>query len=401
MTMRRFSYPILAAALILCATAGGQADPPNAEPVAAEPQAPAPPPAPAAPGATREGPASAGVPGIPGFSLSPGAPRFPQQLNTSLENVIQGAVSASPEVRVAEAQLREAEAKLQQARIEAVQKAIEAYQGRMKAEETSQTMRELLKQGKIVARKPGEEAPSDLYAMKRLAEAEAEVAKYDARLRGLAGSTASARAEGGPFSAKRHPADSRSRVQEERPSIDSVQGGIAEQLNSPVSLEFEGRPLAGITDYLSEYFGVNMIVDASLGPEYVIPYVRLDDVPLKDALLAIADQSGDLCFLIRSYGIFATTRQNAETLSGPSIPDTVPYYVPVKGGTAASGFSAVGSDIADAVTSAVSGVMEGVEEALSEAAKESKPEADEKPGESAPTAPAEPQQPEPAPSQQR
>ncbi len=47
-----------------------------------------------------------------------------------------------------------------------------------------------------------------------------------------------------------------------------------------------------------------------------------------EALLALADQCEFLCFVVRGYGILATTKERAVHMDAPAIPPDIPVFVP-------------------------------------------------------------------------
>jgi hypothetical protein len=46
-------------------------------------------------------------------------------------------------------------------------------------------------------------------------------------------------------------------------------------------------------------------------------------------LHALADTKEGICFVIRDSYIFATNEERAMTINAPTIPDTIPLYLPV------------------------------------------------------------------------
>jgi biopolymer transport protein ExbD len=94
-----------------------------------------------------------------------------------------------------------------------------------------------------------------------------------------------------------------------------------EKLDQSVSISFDNEALLQVLEFVTDYLEVNFIVDPAVAEEPVT--VRLNDVPLRQALLALADMA-DLAFVIRDYGVFATTRDRAMTIEAPSIPEDLP-----------------------------------------------------------------------------
>ena len=83
-----------------------------------------------------------------------------------------------------------------------------------------------------------------------------------------------------------------------------------------------------IFDFMSNTYEINITVDLAFTPP-TIRQINLRNVPLRSVFLALADKMGDACFVIRDYGLFLTTRERAQTLAGPTIPEDVPYFAPM------------------------------------------------------------------------
>lgn len=110
-----------------------------------------------------------------------------------------------------------------------------------------------------------------------------------------------------------------------RPKLEDLRDTkIGQALQHRVGLTFEDIQLREITEFITGTYEINIVVDAGQGTIHV-PYVNLMDISLLDALHALADQNG-ICFIIRDYGIFATTPARAASIPGPSIPEGIPYY---------------------------------------------------------------------------
>jgi hypothetical protein len=95
-------------------------------------------------------------------------------------------------------------------------------------------------------------------------------------------------------------------------------------LDAVIELTFENAPLTQVLTYLTDQYGVSVVVDPSMPiPEITL---KISDVSLRNALQALTDQCDDLCFVFRDYGVFATTQGKAEGLKGAAIPEDTPYY---------------------------------------------------------------------------
>lgn len=265
----------------------------------------------------------------------PPQPEVPgeKQAELPLEVVIERALTSSPEIQIAEAQLREAEARLKQVRTEVAQKALTAFHDRLKTEQTIEETRKALEELKAVADSDLKAAPALMEMQQRLAQAQAELARQDVALRGLENPETVIVSRVGRGDTGMGQDRSRlfrgPRIQRPRPRLEDMpESETAKLLEALVSLEFEDRALAEIFGYVRDYFGLNVVLDANLQKAQYPGKIQLDDVRLRDALLAMAESFGDMVFLVRDYGVFVTTRENAETIAAPSIPENVPLYVP-------------------------------------------------------------------------
>ncbi|GMV91353.1 MAG: hypothetical protein AMXMBFR82_11310 [Candidatus Hydrogenedentota bacterium] len=225
-----------------------------------------------------------------------------------------------PEVAIAEAQVREAEARLRQARIAAAQREIEKGQLKRIVELARKNAKE--EQRRTEA---GIGTQQDLMeAQERLARAEADMAKLDAAsqiMDGRGGRADSPLFQGRLFEQPRFPAP--------RPELSSDdKRDVAITLQAPVAIEFKDATLREVAEMVSEYAGVNIVLDVGLRAADEMVTIKLTNVPLEDGLLALTDAYGDLCFVIRDYGVFATTTERAMTINAPTIPANVPLLVP-------------------------------------------------------------------------
>ncbi|MCC6699555.1 MAG: TolC family protein [Candidatus Hydrogenedentes bacterium] len=223
---------------------------------------------------------------------------------------------SSPEVAIAEAQLREAEARLRQARMEAAQRAVQATH-----------IRKLVD----IARKNAEEVEASaqagvashrdlLEAQQRLAEAEANLATQEAELKVL-GNAPRLERSGGLRTLE-------AQIPVPRPELNKEAKTETEMaLEAPMSAEFDQETLSNVFGFISDYLDVNIVIDVGLQVAEKKVSIKVENVPLRDGLLALADVYGDLCFIVRDYGIFATTPERAATINAPSIPAGIPLYV--------------------------------------------------------------------------
>ncbi|MCP4643450.1 MAG: hypothetical protein GY851_23585 [bacterium] len=108
-----------------------------------------------------------------------------------------------------------------------------------------------------------------------------------------------------------------------RPGLDTVPKEMAEVLASPVSIEFdESVTLEEMLSFVSEYQSINIVTELDVGE--IDFKMSIDDTPLRDYLTALTDQCEMLAFVIRDYGILATTRERAMRIDAPAIPENLP-----------------------------------------------------------------------------
>ncbi|MCL4691381.1 MAG: hypothetical protein KJ060_02590 [Candidatus Hydrogenedentes bacterium] len=240
-----------------------------------------------------------------------------------------------PEVAIAEAQVREAEARLRQARIAAAQREIEKEQLKRIVELARKNAKEEQRRAEMgIGTQQGL-----MEAQERLARAEADMAKLDAAsqiMDGRGGKADSPLFQGRLFEQPRFPAP--------RPTLgdDDSATEVEARLRAPVSIEFDQETLRNIAGFIGEYSEVNIVLDVAINAADEKVSIKLSNVPLADCLMALSDAYGDLCFVIRDYGVFATTTERAMTINAPTIPANVPLLVPIQeasgGGFAVGGF---------------------------------------------------------------
>ena len=100
-----------------------------------------------------------------------------------------------------------------------------------------------------------------------------------------------------------------------------------------MAINFEDINMMEIFEFITDTYEINITVDLAFTPP-TIRQINLRNVPLRSVFLALADKMGDACFVIRDYGLFLTTRERAQTLAGPTIPEDIPYFahMPMHGG---------------------------------------------------------------------
>lgn len=132
------------------------------------------------------------------------------------------------------------------------------------------------------------------------------------------------------------------RIPQPRPDFsEGTPENLTRILANPVSFIFTEISVMDIFGFISDTYDLYITVDLAFTPP-VIRHIELRNVPLRNALLALTDQMGDACFVIRDYGLFLTTRERAGTLAGVTIPEDVPYFAPIAPGQFQGGFGGGG-----------------------------------------------------------
>ena len=101
---------------------------------------------------------------------------------------------------------------------------------------------------------------------------------------------------------------------------------IAKALKTPITLTFEDLEVGELSRMISEWTGVNFVTDEDIQDLPIT--VTLTDLTLKQTLLAISDLKSSLCFVIRPGYILCTTRERAQTINAPTIPEDIPLFLP-------------------------------------------------------------------------
>jgi hypothetical protein len=250
--------------------------------------------------------------------LPPFAPEKPGFVDHRLTPI---SPETSPEVAIAEAQLREAEARLQQAKIEAAQRAIEHTHLQRIVELARKNAQEQESRSQL-----GIGTQKDyMEAQEQLAQAEAELAKL------TAASAIMESKSGRTNAAPELSLLSQPQIPVPRPVLaKDDSSAVMVALDAPINIEFESETLRNIFGFISEYVEMNIVIDVGLPAADKPVSLKLDNVPLKDGLMALADAYGDVCFVIRDYGIFATTADRAMTINAPTIPANIPLLVSIQ-----------------------------------------------------------------------
>lgn len=109
---------------------------------------------------------------------------------------------------------------------------------------------------------------------------------------------------------------------------DGVDAKLHNILERPTSIVFEEIEIRELLDYASDAYEINFNVDAALSANPITINVKTHN--LRAALLAVTENVGNLCFVFRDYGLFATTPERAATMNAPTIPANIPLLVPAQ-----------------------------------------------------------------------
>lgn len=107
---------------------------------------------------------------------------------------------------------------------------------------------------------------------------------------------------------------------------------IAEQLETPVDIEFADIPIGKMATVMQEMYAMNIVCDPIVADTMIS--LNLHDVPIGEAFRAIAESTGDICFVFRDYGVFVTTLDRASTINAAAIPEDAPLLLPAGVATA-------------------------------------------------------------------
>ena len=215
------------------------------------------------------------------------------------------------------------EAELHAARMKVTQEITEVHNALKKLRAQAARARDQLKSALAAAEKGVVPARvSRANAEQALVLAESELGELMARARYLVGAGMP-----GSMSAMEPFPSPPPGVPTPRPTHEDDKRPIQQILDTSVSIDFEDEQLVDILDFLADFVGVNISPDAAAG--HIIVYdITTRNVPVRDALLALTDLCEPLCFVVRDYGILATTRARAQTIPGPSIPEDIPFFAP-------------------------------------------------------------------------
>ncbi len=271
---------------------------------------------------------------LPGFSsaLISGAPPK-DHLSGSLSEMLEHALSSNPQVLLAKAKLLQVEAELKDVRLRVTQEVLEAFNDRKRKRREMETVVRRLDRTQALVDK-GNMPQGELYDLQlQIANAEADIANVEGRLRYLVGAELILRNEKKTTAKTDVNSANRSRPQG-RPSVPQK---FQAALTSKVTAIFDDMPLDKVASFFQNATGVSFtLATVPIENEYgEIDGIRmglsLQDTELKGALLAITDLY-DLVFVFRDYGILVTTHSHAYSLDGATIPSSVTLAGTTAGG---------------------------------------------------------------------
>jgi hypothetical protein len=237
----------------------------------------------------------------------------------NLDEMIATALKASPEVLLAEAKVRQAQAELNQTRLKVTRDVVAAFnerkQKQLAVESAKTQLNHFLERHNNGA---GTKTEVD-QAKLDVGAAELGLAQSDADIRYLlgVGSQIETIATQQPVASKPRP---------KRPSVPPET--MNEPLMRPVKGPFEQTNLGDLAAHLAEQAKVSILVDfdelgVANAKEFDVSIPLREPVTLIGALQALADQY-KIAFVIRDYGIMATSESRAEQLDAYAIPVDLP-----------------------------------------------------------------------------
>jgi hypothetical protein len=243
-----------------------------------------------------------------------------QETSRTLDETLVIAMNTNPEILTARAKVSLAEAEHNAVRMEVARRIVELW-----GERKTQTELLASARGRLAfaeeAYKTGRKQFSDVDDARRpVIEATERLSRIECELHYLAGeSVAPAVSHSGSYSTGAPLAPMKSSNATSRATIAPLQlpkGPMVEKIRqallSPTAIDAMDTPLCDLMDYLKEKHGIEIQIDKSEDGASDMPItLRLKDVSLGAAFQAFDDQYRDVKFVIRDYGILATTPERA------------------------------------------------------------------------------------------
>jgi hypothetical protein len=214
------------------------------------------------------------------------------ELPATLDAMLATALRSNPDIRLAEIEVQKAEAQLNQARLKMAQEITSRYRQREVLVELASAYKALVNQGP---------RHDERYKMLETTQA---IAKIESELRYLVGLGA----ESKPPSAS--PPGGAAAIS---PRQSEILTKLRDKLETVVDIRFQGTAFGAVAEYFQKVTEIDFVLGTSLHSRHVI-LLQLDRIPLRDAMLALADVEA-LSFVVRDYGILITTAKEASTMN--------------------------------------------------------------------------------------
>ncbi len=240
----------------------------------------------------------------------------------SLEELLAVALKSNPDIRVGDAKVREAEAELNRTRLQTTQKVVTLHRGLEaqkalveSAEAEAQRYLQLERTGAVPAGSLETARQKALQAKARLTEIEAELAYLTGQQpAGVAGTSSADQAERHLYAAQVALAHRVLLVEEEAKQASQVPATIAgklrKALDTPVKVDFQKKTPAEILKELQPKLeGVPIRIRLDLKSMARPATLQLaEPIPLGGVFQLLEDETGDLYFVLREYGIIVVLR---------------------------------------------------------------------------------------------
>lgn len=276
------------------------------------------------------GPMAPGGGALGGGMMAPGAGGGRLAPKSKLEEMLEQALKSNPDIRVAGAKVQEAEAELNRARLDVARKVVGLYAALDSAKKAADGAEQRLADVRKLAEKTVISKEDVQTAEKALAQAKADLAKFEAEVPYLLGKqlagpasvwdwtlgntprwqgvpvgfTPAGGAGGGPWAGTFTTLDGFN-IPVAQVSPKTVQGTVADRirkaLDTPVNINYKAKPLSEILKEWQATYGltfINKLPDDSLKVT-----LQMEGQPLGAVFQAIGDETQIVEFLVRDYGI--------------------------------------------------------------------------------------------------
>ncbi len=249
------------------------------------------------------------------------------KLPDAIEEMLAAALHSNPDILRAEARVEEARARLNSARLKVTEDVTHAFHERTKLREIVGVRERQAANHKSMVQ-TGRAPQSEFEAvLASLTEARAQLAQVEARIRFLmgVGGTAGSDRRPGPSSGGKTAGLPRPEIPEKiRELLDRK---VSVTLGGDQSLKefFEKETLGDPNTIIYDTEALEALPEARKQRKQ--PHgkiIEIKDVPLRTALLAIADFYG-IAFVFREYGVLITTQERAANYNAATIPPDLPH----------------------------------------------------------------------------